>query len=569
MALGTGVTRLVVLLSLVGVSLASGPPAANALDFRTDRDRDSFAELSDLCPGTYSIQVDSDADEIGDQCDPTPSEFPETYLVLFFRDQYGDAQMRPACYHYVFTHDSSGGSPFVSEGDYCSSPFASAYAFGVDAANAFHARFTLTERSDDCSAPPIGTEAVLDATAGGVFSTTWRFRCRDVDNDRLTVGSEERWFTSDADPDSDNDGATDGAEVHRLFTRPTDHDSDNGGQLDGAEARMGNDPLDATDDGIDATALAKRYAPQIVFHPNEQNWPLSAETFVRRSPLRFAQDLACGDGIVAPSSWVVASRLGGRQAAHYRFPFVDVAGCEPRLAWTSEAFTRPRDDSQDRNGLATDEGYFLDLPTGLRDGKASASGDASTYAGAPIYFRVNASHRWIRYLIMYGWGEAPGGSSDDLCCHEGDWEGFTIRFNENWQPMTVFLTQGQAGMRVSWKDLTQLGETHPVVYSSKDAHASYPAKGSWSVAGASDEDLTGNGRRWSTWLAPTKRIGVYRQGWWGFGGAWGGLQDISPAWESVGEHFVGPIGPSPYLGGNPWQCSPQCYPEGYTVWPPA
>ena len=563
MSRGRGLRAVVAALAVVCVFAGVSPAAQILMD---DRDQDSYPVVEDWCPATYSTQFDSDDDEIGDQCDPTPSEMGDVYLVLFLRDQYGDSLTLPACYHYVITHEFEDRDPFVSEGDNCATRFAHASSPFADPANSFHARFTLTERTDSCSGPPLGTEAVIDATEGGIHSATWSFTCDDADGDGLTFVSEYRLFTSDADPDSDNDGVSDGKEVHRLFTRPTDRDSDNGGRSDGAEAHAGSDPLDRTDDGVDATSLARRYAPQLVFHPNEQRWPLSAATFVKRSPLRFADDVG-GAGLVAPAGWVNPGRLGGLQARRYRFPARDVTGCEPYLSESTDSLTRPRDDSRDRGGLDLEDGYYLDLPDSLRDGTASTSGDPSTYTGAPIYYRVHAQKRWIRYLVLYGWREAPGGSSDTQCCHEGDGKSFTIHFSETWEPTAAFLNQNGSGMRISWRDLTRVGDTHPVIYSSKDAHAPYPAKGSWPVSGSSSDDVTGNGRRWSTWLATTPRVGAFTTGWWGFGGAWGGLEPVDPAWESVAEHFVGPLGPSRFLGGNPWQCIPACFPDGYQIWP--
>ena len=62
----------------------------------------------------------------------------------------------------------------------------------------------------------------------------------DSDNDGLTDGDE--WNTTSTDPndsDSDDDGLSDGDEVNTLFTDPNDSDTDDDGIGDGLEVAMG------------------------------------------------------------------------------------------------------------------------------------------------------------------------------------------------------------------------------------------------------------------------------------------------------------------------------------------
>jgi MYXO-CTERM domain-containing protein len=58
--------------------------------------------------------------------------------------------------------------------------------------------------------------------------------------------------TDPNDPDSDDDGVTDGAE-HSAGTDPLNADSDGDGLDDGAEFGAGTDPLNADSDGDGAT----------------------------------------------------------------------------------------------------------------------------------------------------------------------------------------------------------------------------------------------------------------------------------------------------------------------------
>ncbi|MBJ7355906.1 hypothetical protein, partial [Nocardioides sp.] len=70
----------------------------------------------------------------------------------------------------------------------------------------------------------------------------------DADGDGLTDVEEGELGTDPNDPDTDDDGLSDGAEVNTYGTDPLDADTDDGGVTDGAEVGNGTDPLDGEDD---------------------------------------------------------------------------------------------------------------------------------------------------------------------------------------------------------------------------------------------------------------------------------------------------------------------------------
>ena len=74
----------------------------------------------------------------------------------------------------------------------------------------------------------------------------------DSDDDGLTDGEEVILGTDPFDADSDDDGLTDGQEVEVYGTDPLDPDTDNDGLNDGDEIAAGTDPFDADsdDDGL-------------------------------------------------------------------------------------------------------------------------------------------------------------------------------------------------------------------------------------------------------------------------------------------------------------------------------
>lgn len=70
----------------------------------------------------------------------------------------------------------------------------------------------------------------------------------DADGDGLSDVDEAKYGTDPNNPDTDNDGLTDGEEIHEYKTDPKKADTDNGGINDGIEVKNGANPLDPDDD---------------------------------------------------------------------------------------------------------------------------------------------------------------------------------------------------------------------------------------------------------------------------------------------------------------------------------
>jgi hypothetical protein len=94
----------------------------------------------------------------------------------------------------------------------------------------------------------------------------------DTDNDGLSDGAEVTTHGTDpANADSDGDGLTDAIEVNSYATDPTDNDSDDDGLSDGAEVNVyGTDPAnaDSDNDGLTDSAELSTYGTD----------PLNADT---------------------------------------------------------------------------------------------------------------------------------------------------------------------------------------------------------------------------------------------------------------------------------------------------
>lgn len=92
-----------------------------------------------------------------------------------------------------------------------------------------------------------------DLTTNGVVVDPGGPAVADTDSDGLSDVTEEGLGTSPTDPDSDDDGLTDGEEVLDVGTDPLDGDTDADGLGDGLEVEVaGTDPLDSDsdDDGL-------------------------------------------------------------------------------------------------------------------------------------------------------------------------------------------------------------------------------------------------------------------------------------------------------------------------------
>ena len=85
----------------------------------------------------------------------------------------------------------------------------------------------------------------------GIGSISFSFD-PDSDDDGLTDGEEVALGTDPFDPDTDDDGLTDGQEVEVYGTDPLDPDTDDDGLNDGDEIAAGTDPFDpdTDDDGL-------------------------------------------------------------------------------------------------------------------------------------------------------------------------------------------------------------------------------------------------------------------------------------------------------------------------------
>lgn len=222
-------------------------------------------------------------------------------------------------------------------------------------------------------------------------------------------------------------------------------------------------------------AVVEQFAPEVRLHPEERYFPSSVSWYLQRTSLR--------DAPAVGASFLHIPDDANRQ--HVRAGDLDNA--------RTYVHARPRGE----DGL--DIQYWFFFP----------------YNGPLI-------------------GGPAGGA------HEGDWEHITVRLDASWRRIqkVFFAAHDAEGRWHEPKDLQFSHETHPVVYSARYGHASYPTAGLQSRGMLPADRTADGGAIWQTWLSFKIIAGPdglrSDLAWLDFAGRWG----------RPGTFFSGPHGPS-------------------------
>lgn len=281
-----------------------------------------------------------------------------------------------------------------------------------------------------------------------------------------------------------------------------------------------------------AIATAKRWAPLVYFASGEKHFPIDASTFIWHANLVWAVDAACGDNVVAerPNEHDLASKGRFREREHDRW-------CRGfgKYYDTTEP-TRPFG-----NAELGAEGFYLNTKNEVHE-----QGSTS----APVYVQYTAGEgdneglTAYTYWFFYPWNKAviPGGGRPGN--HEGDWERVTVVTDEDDKPLRVVFSQHLTKCAVAWEDVAG-PDGHPIVYSARGSHGSYPKAGSYDIPDVPFADETNTGEPWRTWDHARE---VDREQWWGYAGGWGEVgapvQEV-PIAGPLAAVQTGPAGPSP------------------------
>ena len=278
-----------------------------------------------------------------------------------------------------------------------------------------------------------------------------------------------------------------------------------------------------------ARALAVRFAPLLWLDSQERFAPTTVRDFLAHAALKWARPPG-GPAVLARRGTIDPARLGAR-CAHAPH------GCYRRGRTTADQLTRP--DGRDAPG------FF---------GPNSSFNFLSSATDPPLYDDVSVTRNQvaITYWAFYAFDQPvaivttpnppPGLDVSKVLgalAHEGDWERVVVVLSPALDPRGVRYYEHDGSRFVPWSKVPQQ-EGHPVAYVAQGTHASYPAAGETRQCIGTVGclvDRRDQGRALRAWRRGGL-VAVRTQSWFGFGGAWGRVGEISAT--------TGPLGPSRY-----------------------
>jgi hypothetical protein len=287
------------------------------------------------------------------------------------------------------------------------------------------------------------------------------------------------------------------------------------------------------------------YAPLVYLDKREQALPMSVDCFLENADLRWAAAVPAGDVVLEQTGRIDVDRLGGGHGGYS----VDDGG-----VFHSQEFTRPYTDRGAR--LSGRRGFFVDARARFRKGPAQPS-DRFALAPTPLYYEFVPGH-YVTYWFFYGFS-APAGATSTIAGmlgHEADWERITVRLRGVAATKVAYYQHGGEPETVDYDSVAKDG-THPVVFSGRGSHASYPTSG----LQRKFKDRTGRGRVWRTWQFLAD---VTRQPWYRYGGAWGVVRTVPGKVRRAALRLGFPLGEGEFTGPS-GPCSKKPAPDDWLL----
>lgn len=258
---------------------------------------------------------------------------------------------------------------------------------------------------------------------------------------------------------------------------------------------------------FDPETVSRRFAPRVFFHPEENFLPSNVPWFLNRVRLYHITALHAR-GVPRPQLMLGKGKVTANNLAN-------------RSRLGDDSWKKPRHGA-----------FYLTIP---EDDEAwrTRYGDLAT---ATCYCHVQPSKKpgrwWLAYCFFYPF-------NGSICkgleiTHEGDWELVKVEVNSAGTKIhRIFCAAHTCGDWSSRSTANKPGcecfeETHPIVYSARDSHASYPTAGKQDRGGLPD-DHTGEGERMDCWEDPhfellgNKSAPSAGQDWLRYRGYWGQL----------------------------------------------
>lgn len=238
--------------------------------------------------------------------------------------------------------------------------------------------------------------------------------------------------------------------------------------------------------------LVKQYAPEVRLHTDEKYFPCDIESYLSNCDL------------VDPVKGVLSTSVVSNDFIDYNY-ISTTSSCQP-----SDAYLQI-------NNISIRSGAI----TNIKDNKLH---------NVPVYTNIISDEYQtdIQYFFFYAYNGAIIESLPTFGTHEGDWEHITVRLDKNKKLIGIFF--GCHGRESKWVRPSNIkfnDDNHPIIYSSKFLHASYPTESRQSRIGFGlIDDYTNNGYVWNTWeniiiLPKSYEEATKETAWVFFNGRWG------------------------------------------------
>lgn len=263
-------------------------------------------------------------------------------------------------------------------------------------------------------------------------------------------------------------------------------------------------------DSSEAHSDLPKFRIAVHLHPNEEYFPMSPDTFIKKSRLMknnlFSQDKAYNK---KKKTWM---SLNKRDTNFYNPPIQVLANYKV----IGRKNRRPRDkySSNDNVYLHTEHNLIGEKkPTGIVPS---------------ITYLLKDGRK--QYWLFYGYNYAKVWGLN--FSHQGDWESVTLDVNEG-QIRGAWLSAHGNDKYYSDKDLdiNTVGKTQTLnIYSAKGSHALYNKPGQFHILNSDKTAKEG-----SVWIITDLEVDLKKQMWRNYAGAWGTVGSIATT--------TGPLGP--------------------------
>lgn len=232
------------------------------------------------------------------------------------------------------------------------------------------------------------------------------------------------------------------------------------------------------------STLARRFAPVVRLHPDDQYRPASVEWYLRRVQMRFA--------------------VRGRSDRQ----ILDKGRVTP-ASLTTQSF-----DSQ-QSGRGYPSEFFLQIPNNHEERRTRRG----SLRDARCYSHTVSTRRGTEIQYWFFYPYSGNISHVGHFAHEGDWEHVTLRLIPGDSAVSeVFYAAHEGG---AWHPARRVVNDagRPVVYSARWSHASYPTAGTQARSDLPD-DHTAAGPVWNCASALVE-LDAARPAWMRYTGRWG------------------------------------------------